>query len=97
MANCHASAVLLLCILNVLFSSSDFYFLPNDRFSLVLQGPAQIILLQEAISASLCPNGLTSCLRVAFPLVLPFRTECWFLDDGLGAQEPILLGTAGLC
>lgn len=43
------------------------------------------------------PNGLTSCLCVSFPLVLPSRTEHWFLDDGLGAQDPILLGTAGLC
>lgn len=43
------------------------------------------------------PNGLTSCLCVPFPLVLPSGTECWFLDDGVGAQEPMLLGTAGLC
>lgn len=76
MADCPASAVLLLCILNVLFSSSYFYFLPNDKFSLVLQGPAQIILLQEAFSASLCLMGLPLVCVCHFP---------WFFPLGLNA------------
>lgn len=97
MAECPASAVLLLCILNVLFPSSDFYFLPNDKFSLCSSGPNSDHFAPGSHLCFSLPNGLTSCLCVPFPLVLPSGTECWFLDDGVGAQEPMLLGTAGLC
>lgn len=81
-----------LCCALAMYPECSFLFL-----WLLLSSQWQILTCSSGPSSDHLPNGLTSCLCVAFPLVLPFGTECCFLDDGLGAQEPILLGTAGLC